>query len=102
MPEYPPIDYLCNMPPIEDRTDDEWEDYARFVIAQSGIRDGDIAAMTLALRSSAGRERELRQTYLDGWAAIESEAFVMHENYMKPDPAVDENPVEVGERKELS
>ncbi|MCW2300754.1 hypothetical protein [Rhodococcus erythropolis] len=102
MPDYPPIDYLRNMPPIEDQTDEEWEDHARFVVAQSGILDGDIEAMALALRSSADRERKLRQNYLEGWAAIESEAFAMHENYVMPDPVVDESPVEVGERKELS
>lgn len=78
MPDYPPIDYLRGMPPIEERTDEEWEDYARFVIAESNIIDGDVDAMALALKSSAERERQLRDGYLQGWAAIEDEAFAEH------------------------
>lgn len=97
MPDYPPIDHLRNMPPIEDRTDEEWEDYARFIIAESSVLDGDVEAMALALKSSAQRERELRRGYLQGWAAIESEAFAMHESYMKPDPVVDDSPAEFDE-----
>ncbi|MCD2153488.1 hypothetical protein LQL77_07160 [Rhodococcus cerastii] len=78
MPDYPPIDYLRGMPPIEERTDEEWEDYARFVIAESNVLDGDVEAMALALKSSAERERQLRNGYLQGWADIEDEAFTEH------------------------
>ncbi|KAB2584019.1 hypothetical protein BS297_17900 [Rhodococcus erythropolis] len=76
---YPPIDYFAGQPPIEIRTDTEWEDLARFVIAESGVPDGDVAALASALRASTTREQQLRSEVVAGWAAIEEEAYEMDE-----------------------
>ncbi|MBJ7480340.1 hypothetical protein [Rhodococcus sp. (in: high G+C Gram-positive bacteria)] len=74
MPDYPPIDYFRDWPPIETHTDAEWRDIARAVVESSGVPDGDIEAMTLALKSSAAREKSIRDEYLRGWSAVEEEA----------------------------
>lgn len=78
-PEYPPIDHFRGWPPIEERTDVEWHYLACLTIAESGIRDGDVDAMTLALKSSAAREQAHRDEIASGWTAIEAEAHAMNE-----------------------
>ncbi|MFE5790588.1 hypothetical protein [Rhodococcus erythropolis] len=69
--------YLRGWPEIEDRADAEWEVLARSVIEESGVPDGDVASMLLALKSSAARERALREEYLRGWSVVEEEAYAM-------------------------
>ena len=76
---YPPFDYFAGQPPIETRSDAEWEERARFVIAESGVPDGDVAALASALRASATREEVLRAEIVAGWAAIEEEAYQMNQ-----------------------
>lgn len=70
--------YLRGWPPIEERTHREWEAIARRVIAESRVPDGDLEALTLALESSAARERSIREEYLHGWSEIEEEAHIMN------------------------
>lgn len=76
--EYPPIDYFPGWPPIEIRSDVEWHYLACLTIAESGIYDGDVEAMALALKSSAAREQTYRDEIVAGWAAIETEAHAMN------------------------
>jgi len=78
-PEYPPIDYFRGWPPIEVRTDVEWHYLACLTIAESGIYDGDVDAMVLALKSSAAREQAYRDEIVAGWGAIETEAHAMND-----------------------
>ncbi|AZI62800.1 hypothetical protein RQN9TF_18180 [Rhodococcus qingshengii] len=78
-PQYPPIDYFRGWPPIEVRTDAEWHYLACLTIAESGILDGDVDAMALALKSSAAREQAYRDEIVAGWAAIETEAHAMND-----------------------
>lgn len=79
MSDNPPIDYFHGWPPIETHADAEWEEIARGVIANSGVPDGDVDAMTLALKSSAAREQAYRAEIIAGWAAIEAEAHTANE-----------------------
>ena len=76
---YPPIDYFAGQPPIEIRSDVQWEEHARFVIAESGVPDGDVAALASALRASATREQRLRAEVVAGWADIEEQAYAMNQ-----------------------
>lgn len=78
-PDHPPIDHFRDWPPIEERTDVEWHYLACLTIAESGIRDGDVDAMVLALKASAARERTHRDEIVSAWAAIETEAHTMNE-----------------------
>ena len=76
---YPPIDYFKGWPPIDHRTDEEWEVLARETVAGSGVPDGDVDALAAALKGSAAREQEHRDDIVNGWAAIEEEAHQMNE-----------------------
>lgn len=78
-PEYPPIDHFHGWPPIETHTDAEWHAIATSVVASSGVPDGDVQAMALALKASAAREQAYRDEITAGWFAIEAEAHAMNE-----------------------
>ena len=51
------------LPPIEQRTDEEWEQLARDVVAASGVPDADPAPLAMALKNSAATEAALRDQY---------------------------------------
>ena len=72
---------MMNGQPIPDRidTDEAWEALARAVVAESGVLDGDVDALALALKGSAAREQAHRDDIVAGWAAIEEEAHAMND-----------------------
>ncbi|MFF1531479.1 hypothetical protein [Cellulomonas sp. NPDC058312] len=58
--------------PIEHRTDEEWEQLARDIVAASGDPDADPEPLAMALKNSAATEAALRDQY---WIDLVNHAF---------------------------
>ncbi|MYV30691.1 hypothetical protein GQ649_26090 [Rhodococcus sp. DSM 6344] len=85
----PSFDPFKGWPPIDHRTDEEWEALAREIVAGSGDPDGDVDALATALKGSAAREQAHRDEIAQGWIddldtinaarlAVEEEAYAMN------------------------